>query len=375
MAMAQAEEDKPTKVAWRTIEVSLTDTAGKPAADVPVDLVGVARQSMYNPASLDEGEEPHPGWHFKTDAGGHCQVRLGRFSCYKAKELTGEDLPGWGTYHLVADAGKAGFVISPRIYHPENDVDGAKEEEQLEQSEARDELGEFLRRRRLLTEDSTPLALQLLLAMRITGMLVDPAGKPLVGHVTAWTDLQMESHTGYGGGILRRETDSDASGKFALEGVYPATFQFSARIDMKDDKEPVWIKTRLRTQWVDTIVDRITPREDEKEIEIRCVIAPESPHLFHGHITGPDGKPLSGAKVTAGISRHSEPLSYSDDHNFESTTSGEDGAYELRASAPYLRFITVAAPGFKEANEDFESSEPVFGAPGEYDFKLEKEGE
>ena len=363
--MTFAAGDDGSGVEFRAVEMQALDSQGKPAAHVPVYLRGLERDAMgMNQFSLQGGAAPKiesapPGWRFVTDSRGRFTARFGMFSSIQHEDATHETLPGWGTFYFVAmQAGTAG-AVSPRI---ENYSD--KPGEQGSAARDRDEWsrGRTIR----LRNEKTRVSMQFRKGLRVTGRVIDRQGHPVSGVKVSLThDLHVWSHTGYGGEVFLQTTVSDGAGRFSLERVYPARFDLSLG---SGEPEVFWVKTKVRRQWRGEIVDEITPDGRERSISVVIVVAREIPFRYFGRVTDSAKQPVSGAKVVIGISSHRIPKTFGDEHHFLDGQTDKDGRYEISAASPLARFIRVSAPGFKDADRDFE--EGTLAPPGRYDFSL-----
>lgn len=338
----------------RTLDVTLLRPDGKPAPGVVIDLIGTDRSNLHNALDPDNAAKPEPApspWRTKTDAEGKARFHLACVSGYDH-----EQVPGWGPYHLVAKDEVNGTAVSPRIVHVEPDSVKYFLESFRKEWNA-DPL--------VLKDATTALTLRLKPGIRLKGRLLDAKGNPVQGSIEIWQNLGAGTHTGYGAEILKNAAVADAKGNFSVEGIYPNTFIIAPA----DDHDRYWVKTSLRGKSSDLPVDEITPLPDEKEISLTCTFAATAPYLYQGTVSGPDGKPISGATITLAPSRHKqEDMDWGDNHHFEKISSDAKGHYSFRHTTPFMRFISAEANGYEEQTEENENEELL--RPGTHSFKL-----
>jgi hypothetical protein len=350
-------------VQFRSVEAQVLDVRGKPAAHVEVFLRGLERDAMGINA-LDAGSESAPGWRFVTDSRGRFTARFGMFSSIEHESETHEVLPGWGTFYFVATQPGTAGAVSPRM----ENYSGKANDWRPDRRE-RDEWswGRTIR----LRNGQTRVSMQFQSGLRVAGRVIDRRGHPVGGlEVSVTHDLHVRSHTGFGGEIFAHAAFSDAAGRFSFERVYPARFDLGL---LSRKPEVFWVKTKVRRQWSGERVDEIAPRAGERSIAVEIVAAREIPYRYFGRVTDGAKKPVSGAKVVIGVSLHRTPGTFGDEHTFLDGQTDEDGRYEIAATSPFARFIRAEAPGFKDAERDFEERGHL-APPGEYDLALKPVG-
>lgn len=359
-ATAFAAADGDGAVQFRSVEAQVLDVRGKPAAHVQVFLTGLERDAM-GINLVDAGSEPAPdGWRFITDARGRFTARFGKFRSIDHENETHEALPGWGTFYFVATQPGTAGAVSPRIENYSGKADDGRPDWRDRDEWSR---GRTIR----LRSEKTRVSMQFQKGLRVTGRVIDGQGQPMVGAaVSVAHDLHVWSHTGYGGEIFAQSAFSDGDGRFSFERVYPARFDLCLA---GGKPEVFWVKTKVRRRWIAETVDEIVPRAGERSISVEIMAAREIPYRYFGRITDGAKQPVSGAKVVIGVSLHRTPKTFEDEHTFLHGQTDEDGRYEIPATSPFARFIQVNAPGFKEAERDFEERGPL-APPGGYDLTL-----
>jgi hypothetical protein len=195
--------------------------------------------------------------------------------------------------------------------------------------------------------------------IRVEGRVIDRKGRPVVGFdVGTNHDLHQETLTGYGGAIFSQGTSTDSRGRFALVGVYPNTFYPTASVS--EDRLPVWVRTQLRGRWISQPVYKITPRRHEQVIRLTLEVARVMPYRFRGVVVDGYGKPVAGAQIAVGVSRHDPWETYEDSHHSLHGESDENGRFDIRSASPFVTFVKVTAAGFPDYSLDFDDDvEPL----------------
>jgi len=323
----------------RQVLVRVMNEDGVPMPGVKVQLLGVGRDALQ---AMDIGaSENLPGvWNFISDARGCCLARFGCFSGYDGGKRIGMEMPGWGQFYFVAEADGLRGVSSCLLHGAEA---GGWANSGNDEWERR---GIVRTRAKQVT-----LTLRMQRGLRVTGRVIDMAGQPVRGFtVGIQHDLHSTHHTGYGDEIFQDSRISDAEGRFSFDHVFPNTFYLGP---MNEETRPVWVRTRVRGQWLREPVDFITPRRGEKEIRLTLMVSPEAPYRYFGRITDRAGRPIANAKLAFGISFHRQPRTFADTHHTDHTEAGEDGRYELRIVTPFISWLKVTAPGYADYAEDF----------------------
>lgn len=354
VASTKGEEPRPS---YRRVTVRVVDEAGEPMPGVHVQLLGTGRDALQ---AMDIGSQSNlPGvWRFVSDARGRCTVRFGCFKGFDSGKRVGRDVPGWGRFYFIAEAGRLRGVSQCLIH----DIHG--------------EYSRYYRddewnRRGLVRTSLRPVVITLRMkrGVSVIGRVIDTAGKPVRGfEVGSDQDLRSEHHTGYGNEIFRQSTSTDDEGRFVLPDIFPNTFHLDAT--EREEKLPVWVRTQLRGKWTSMPVDRITPRRREKEIRMTLVVSPELPYRYAGRILDPEGKPVAGAQVVLGISRHRQSENWEDNHATLHAGSDSEGRFEFQSATPFVRWIDIKAAGFVDYAEDYEEKE--MKAPGKWNIALHR---
>jgi protocatechuate 3,4-dioxygenase beta subunit len=341
-ALQSAEPETPA-VKFREVRVRVVNESGRPMPSVMVYLVGPGRDAPNNPEAVSESPN---GWRFLSDAQGYCVARLGCFRGFDSEKLTGSPGPGWGSFYFMAEAdGLRG--VSPCIVH-ETPSEHRKEYWQPDEW-SRHGFAETSSKRLEIT-------LRMRRGIQVVGTVIDTEGRPVKDcAVSIQEDLHSESHTGYGGEIFCQSTFTDHHGHFVFSGVFPNTF-YPNCASLNEGTLPVWLRTRVHSRWVDEPIYAVTPHPGEKVVRLTFEVSPRLIFRYYGKVVDQAGRPVPGAGLDFGISRHHKPKTFEDDHHFLHATADENGRYELRTATPFLRFLSVRAPGFADYEMDFEET-------------------
>lgn len=340
----------------RILEVTVTNTAGKPVAGADVDLIGLDRGGLHNDLQPDDRMQPPPPpalspWHHRTDDRGRVTIKLGSFSGYDL-----EDEPGWGIYHLVARAPGKDTAISDRLLH-------AAENPEPKPPGKPSTGARWPGKWQFLDKPATAISLRLERGVSLTGKVIDTEGKPLPNRkIAAWIDLGARTPTGHGGRILAQTTTTDPAGGFLIDGIPAVPFLFDVI-----GGDGFWIGTKIREVAKDEIIDQVTPGAGETKIPVQLVLSGKPPYRYHGIVTDAGGKPLAGAKIVLAPSLHRDDRTWGDNHRFEELTSDAEGRYEYHSATRFIRFISAEAEGFFGGSEEPEEDHV---APGEHSFHL-----
>lgn len=350
-------EDSALK--FRGVSVRVVDEEGVAVSGVRVALVGTDRDALGSLLDDAGGKDELAAWRFVANAQGRCAAQFGCFRTADSEKLAGRWTPGWGRFYFVAESGGRRAVSMCVINLPAADrhvTEGDTDDEWARRGVVR------------LTDAPVELTLRLMRGLRVTGRVIDPGGRPVRGFVISLSnDLHAGSHTGYGGKIFPAEAVSDGEGRFVFEHVYPNTFYLGPA--PHEERTPVWVRTRVRGRWAEAVVDMITPRRGEKAIALTLGVSPKLPFRYFGRVADETGKPVAGAKMTFGISRHRTVRTHADNHTFLPATTDEGGRFEILTASPYIRFVRVSAPGFADFEGDYEDR---MRAPGKWDFTLRR---
>jgi len=356
-ALAQQTPEQKRGASFRVIRGVVIGLDGKPAAGRDVHLVGLSRGSM---GPQDDDPNADARWTFKTDASGRFTARIMDLDAWSDKQQR----PGWGEYALVVehsdrDAGAVSRKFTNNKTPPPEDVDIYK-----------DEWGESVP----LPPAGLDVTLKIERGLTLKGRVVDYSntGRGLPGvSVSSCNDLHADTHTGYGGEILDRSTTTDADGSFTLTHIYPAIFNVSLGEPARSPSTEnlTWLKTKRDGRWLDDAVDSLEPAPGQKEMELVIAASDKLLFRYHGEVTGPDGRPVSGAQVWIGVSFHRDGGSFEDNHASLHATTNADGAYDILIPTPWVRGIGARKEGFRNAEQWGPDDDPGI-PPGEYDFKL-----
>lgn len=337
IASAKPEE---ARLSYRSVIVRVVNERGEPMPGVKVQLLGTGRDALQ---AMDIGSQYNElgVWSFISDAHGRCTVRLGCFKGFDSAKLAGKDVPGWGRYYFIAETGRLRGVSQPVVHESEG-------------KRAKDHYADEWNRNGAVRTSDKPVAVTLRMrrGLRVLGRVIDTAGKPMRDFdIGIHHDLGSEHHTGYGNEIFRQSTATNEDGRFVLKDIFPNTFYVGG--SMEEARLPVWVRTNLRGKWWPEAVDMITPRRGERVIRMTLVVSRTLPYRYTGRIVDDEGKPVSGAEVVLGVSRHRKVRTYEDSHQFLETKSDDDGRFEIRTATPFIPFVSVKAGGFAEYMEDY----------------------
>jgi len=191
-----------------------------------------------------------------------------------------------------------------------------------------------------------PVTITLERGVKITGRVIDPDGKPVAGATVA------PALTGTGNsltGDTRFSVETTAEGKFTM--LLPASGDREYNLVAHDGKYEEW-----RT-WANGVLlpIRTKPREEINDVTLRLTRGA----TVRGRVTDAQGKPVAGHEVRASAADRRENRYYD-----PTTTTRDDGTYELKYVRPGEQFIQVA-PFWLDAKEAPEgSSQTLTLAPG-----------
>jgi hypothetical protein len=269
-----------------------------------------------------------------------------------------------GTYALFVDPSpQDAGAVSQRFFHFAGS-DGA-----ASQLKSDDEWGAFLN----LPPQGLSITLQIQAGVTLEGRIWDYTHPdlPVSGvKVSISNDLHADSHTGWGGAIFQKQVVSDAQGRFVIKHIFPVKFYASLDGLYSEDGGAYWLKTKINGQWDETVGDEIAPKSDEKVVHLELMAAKDAVFRYFGKVADANGQPISGAKVTFGMSWHNFPRTWSDEHNYESATTDASGRYEIKLGTPWVRGMDSEAEGWKRLDR-WNDEGPAF-SPGEYNFTMEK---
>ena len=324
---------------FRAANIQIVDEGGKPVRDVKVRLFGIERFDR-----MPDGVEHKPFsadcvWDFITDEDGRFTAWFGKFDARRYWDKTGIHFPGWSEFYFIAE--KEGYAggVSRRILNWGEDLSylGFYHNEWF--SKTRPAI-------RLKDGDNKTIQVVLRRGIRVAGQIRDTSGKPIAGHrVGISHELHVDTHTGAGGEFFCRSTETDATGRFSFEHVYPNKFSFGCGGH--------WARTRVGKKWFDVPVDRITPPRGAEEIHLEAVLADNPPFHHTGCVTDTKGRPVSDVQVVLGLSEHWPAETWCDTHHYEYVTTGSDGKFEHWDDRPFLGFIDIKSPGYKAVNSAY----------------------
>lgn len=359
----------------REIKVTVEDEKDTPVAGVTVNLYGIQRgermplrqEDKETIGKSDDDETPatKAWWQFVSDKEGSFVVR------FPINQEPGKTQgPYEGPFYLVAKMPDGRRAVSAPILHQQQQpYDSTKAD--------KNEWNAVWGREPLSTENTPYLTLTLKTGNTVSGIVTNMEGKPLQGKtVTAIHDLHANTHTGYGGTIFVEKSTTDSKGRFRLNHVYPVACELSVDGSWVRTQIAVKSQSSITSRWLDRELEVLPHLGDNLEIVLTMQLASKDPvHRYHGTVQDHLGKPVQGLRITAGISRHKTPQTWGDNHHFEHAISGNDGRWELKASSPFVRFLSVGTNDTSTeelAGGDYENDELGLAAPGEYDFTLKK---
>jgi beta-lactamase regulating signal transducer with metallopeptidase domain len=178
-----------------------------------------------------------------------------------------------------------------------------------------------------ITDDMTPVTIELEREVRITGIIHDPDGRPVAGATVS------PAHTGTGNsltGDTRYSVPTAKDGTFVM--TLPASGDAKYNLTAHDGAHGQWRK------WANGVLDPIqtTPGDELKNVVIKLT----RPATVRGHIKDESGKPLAGREVRASAADKLENRYYD-----PTTKTDQNGDFELRFIRPGEQFIQ-AAPFF-----------------------------
>jgi hypothetical protein len=279
-------------------------------------LLGQAFDSFIT--SNDRLEARKSGWLYTTDDQGKVTVRIGNFAGWKDQA----DRPGWGTYGLLIDPGpNDSGAVSQRFWSgPSNEAPP--------NMDWPPEWGQPLP----LPSEGLSLAMCLHPGFTLYGRLVDNRDHrtplPNVSVVT-WNDLEIDTHTGFGGQVFTHSAITDTNGEFQI----PHEFRNKLYVRLSG----VWMTT-LHNEWIPQEQDVIEPSGDNG-MRIEFGVLVNQKFHYTGRVTDVAGKPVVDADVVVGISSQPNADSYGDSHHFERTKTDADGKYDLAATSPWGTFL------------------------------------
>ncbi len=301
-----------------------------------------------------------PHWDFITDSRGRFDVPLGDFKTWEDKE----NRPGWGIYAFYVDPfPQDAGAVSPRLLHFAGPDVGAS------QLKSDDEWGPF----QDLPLQGLSITLQIQAGVTLEGRIWDYThpDQPLSGiKVSTDNDLHADSHTGWGGAIFQQQAVTDAQGRFVIKHIFPVRFDVSLDGLYSEDGGAYWLKTKINGQWDEAVGDEIAPKSDEKVVHLELMATKDAVFRYFGKVVDANGQPISGAKVTFGMSYHDLPRTWTDEHNYESAVTDSGGHYEIKLGTPWVRGMDAEAAGGKRLDR-WNDEGPAF-SPGEYNFTMEK---
>ena len=364
-------------VTYREIAARVVDEAKQPVAHLPVRLMAVSRDSMWSMGSSEEMQRKARGWEFTTDADGRFTARFGKFLFGEHEQATDLIEPGYGHFYFVVEEeeGYAGGVSEEVLNLNDEELASRKEEDARDcpPQISREVDPHFHSGVRVLTDAPLGESLEIMLkrGLDVTGQMIDPQGKPLAREeVTVLTDMGADTHTGWGGEIFEQMVETDRAGRFVFHHVYPAVF--TLQTINRGSTRPYWIRTRVRSRWVDKAEDVITPKEDETLIPVVIVASREPTYRYFGRLTDERGHGIAGAQVEVRCSMHEPELTYSDDHDmWWKTKTDRDGDYSVLVGYRFANAIWITAEGTQGGGESPQDNELY--APGRYDFTLKRE--
>jgi hypothetical protein len=355
IAVAKPEDSRPS---YRSVIVHVVDERGESMPDVNVQLLGTGRDALQG--SDIDSQYNQPGvWRFVSDARGRCTVRFGCFKGFDSEKLVGRNVPGWGRFNLIAEAGHLRGVSLCIMHEPDG--------ENTAWNYGNDE---WVRKGAVRTlHHPVVVTLRMRRGLSVVGRVIDADGRPVRDFdIGAEHDLGSLHHTGYGNEIFRHSTTSKADGRFVLPDIFPNTFYLKA--SLREEKLPVWVRTQLRGKWSSVPVDRITPRRGEKAIRMTLVVSNQLPYRYSGQLRDEESKPIVGAAVVLGISRHREIQDWEDGHGSLSTHSDDEGRFEFRSATQFVRFLDIQAAGFVDYAEEYEEKD--MKAPAKWNITLHR---
>jgi hypothetical protein len=319
--------DDPGRETFRLVRMQVLNADGSAAVHRDVylqgwdrratgPLLGQAFESFIT--SNDRLKARKSGWLFTTDDQGKVTVRIGDFAGWKDDAYR----PGWGTYGLLINPGPndSGAISQRFCADPSNEaspnMDGSPE------------WGQPLP----LPPEGVSLTMRLQPGFTLYGRLVDNRDHrtplPKVSVVT-WNDLQIDTHTGFGGQVFAHSTTTDANGEFQI----PHEFRNKLYVRLGG----LWMTT-LHNEWIPQEQDVIDP-SGENAMRIEFGVLVNQKFHYTGRVTDSAGKPVADADVVVGISSQPKAESYGDTHHFERTKTDADGKYDLAATSPWGTFL------------------------------------
>jgi protocatechuate 3,4-dioxygenase beta subunit len=193
----------------------------------------------------------------------------------------------------------------------------------------------YASRRLAGVEVPTPQPLEVVLApgSRVAGRVVDDAGKPVAG---AGVALYRTTGGMFAGGMLpgspagRATTDED--GRFAIEGV---------------EAGKIALRASARGYLEAPLDLEVAAGKDLAEVEVTL----KSGAVVAGRVLGPDGAPLSGARIEVVVGQREMFSSMSGGGR---ATSDGDGNYRLEGIVPGQRSVAAEHPDYRRTVKDLE---------------------
>ncbi len=343
---------------FRVIHLQVLQVDGEPDANRDVELRGFDRTNigpipfLYDnavaPPTPDDFRKARlSGWLFTTNSKGEVDVPIGNFAGWKDKK----NRPGGGSYAFVVEPGPddAG-AVSQRFWIPANTSD-------MKFIWWDGEWGIPVP----LPSNGLHLAMAVQKGVPLYGQLVDDRDHrtPVPNIViNTWNDLNVDTHTGYGGEIFRHSTRSDANGEFRIDHL------FYAKLHLKPDA--VWMTSSQGGKWVTQDEDVLDPpNEQGARVTMGIIVNPD----FHytGTVKDAMGIPVANADVVVGISSEPKAETYGDTHHFERTKTDAQGHYDLAASSPWGTFLEAEDPTHGRVDLAWPGYDSPPIPPGKYD--------
>ena len=306
----------------RYIHGLVLDLDGKPAANRKVSLRGISRNAVGG--SLDEDGSRY--YQFTTDLNGHFQVRL-----WSKEDPKDYERPTGTIYVVVVDpsAQDAG-AVSPQLTNPAG-----------------------------IPEDGLDLTLKIQKGFTVDGKIVDyeDPSKPMKGiNVGCNNDLNVDTHTGYGGELFSQSTVTDQLCRFEIQHIYPEE-------DPNLSISANWLRTMIDGKWVDLKQTKVVPASGTNSAVVEIQASDKNLFRYHGHVASKDHALIPNAEIVLGPTSGQNSDWWANNHHFETIPVDAKGDYEYMSPTPWVRFIRAQGEGVESPDQE---NPP----PGKYDFVL-----
>ncbi|MBX7244778.1 MAG: hypothetical protein K1X53_04725 [Candidatus Sumerlaeaceae bacterium] len=329
----------------RLLHVHILDPKGKPASGIVAELKTADRAEIGLPHRMDYQTT------YVTNRDGKFTVRFDLHDFWDRQTTSTNPLPGrdklGGRYLVVDPSTTHSGAVSPRIVnspYPDNYF--------------RNEWGSAIP----LGSKPSRVTMRLRKGIEVEGVVETLEGKPVPNHsVQIQHDLHAGTHTGYGAELWTTSTETDRKGRFHFHNVHPVQFEMAAGGS--------WVETILNGKSIKDNVGRIPVATDAKSMSIVVRLSEGKKYRYYGRVSNEAGKPVTGLRISFGVSNPRRPGDYEDYQDFEHVETDSDGKYQYFNDVPWLRFIKFGKTDFLP-RASAESQLP----PGKYDYVLNSNG-